>query len=184
VGVMALTTATIDWPGVYPQPTITPMAYVSRTGLLRNKMQGGVTRQRRLFNHNPAVYELNFQAHKIDLYPMLAWINEHGYDWFNISLVSDYSGTGSTMAEMTTVRFIGDLQVEALGHDYFSLSVQAELSPDVRSLVISIIRNNNWIIGNTPPSPSTDWVIGGSPHLPSTNWVVAGNPGRPSAVVK
>jgi Putative Ig domain len=52
-----------------------------------------------------------------------------------------------------------------------------------KPFILRVVQSDGWIVGNTPPSPSTDFVIGGMPAAPSQFVTVPGTPSIPSVIV-
>lgn len=173
---------------IYPDnlasPQVKPYSYAVDMGLLRTPMEGGNTRQRRLYRTMPTLWALEFIMHAVDLFDWQTWADANGYDWFQIDLQSMYSGAAGKMTSPHLVRFTTDLQMENIMYGWIRVRVSAELSPFQATLFGAPPApgpaQSNWIIAGTPAAPSSDTVTAGTPGNPSSDTITAGTPAYPS----
>jgi hypothetical protein len=155
------------YPLTLPQPLLTPYGVEVDSGLLRTPMDGGLSRQRRLYDVMPHAFTLEFVVPRNQLYSWQDWINRYGYDYIEMDLVSWLSVNQDCSTHY--VRLTTNIAYEMLDSGrHVRARMGAELSPAQ--------------VSNYSPPPSDLWVIGGSPPFPSASAgpVIAGTPGNPS----
>jgi hypothetical protein len=117
------------YPTTFPAPRCAPHAWKIDMGVLRTPMEGGNTRQRRLYDVMPHAYTLEFTLRLTELFAWQAWVNANAYDYFDLPLVSWLSSQAGVRAMPTEARFTSDLEVEFSPPDNVVVRVGAELSP-------------------------------------------------------
>ena len=171
------------YPASLPCPLIKPYQVDVNMGVLRTPMDSGHARQRRLHRRMPHIFTLEFALSIDQLGRWQPWVNEFGYDWFQLDLSTMYSGQVRELFTKHEVRFISDLKYRTLMHGHVLMQVQAELSP-AQNLLGPPQPSWDWIVGGSPGNPSTpDWYIGGKPATPSADIVNPGTPANPAALV-
>jgi len=106
------------------------------TGLVRTAWMAGTTRQRRVYAHMPMTASCRWQMRAGLLKGFKNWINDNGYDWFEMPLESPRyrppPGTTSTHAlAWHTVRVIGGVSVSNLGPFLYEVALDVELKTAV-----------------------------------------------------
>ena len=167
------------YPSVYPQPLMLPYGFNVDMGVLRTPMDGGLARQRRLYDVMPHTFQLQFIVTTAELYSWQQWVNQYAYDFFQIDLVSRISSQAGANCAPHFVRFTTDLAFEQFDKGMLRITVAAELSPAQVSNY-DPPAGDVWIIGGDPETPSPGHVFGGTPDAPSPGIVIAGRPGSPS----
>lgn len=179
----------IEYPRRFPLPSSQPYAIAANMGVIRTPFAAGNTRQRRAFRNMPQMFSLAFQLHTYELYDWQYWANANAYDWFSLPLASMYAPPARWSPDGVqppgliaphVARFISDLAISADGFDLFSVTVQAELSPEMWAKVkpppASFV-----IEGGSPANPSLDILDGRFPSAPAPGGPVnAGTPDNPS----
>lgn len=118
------TTPVGDYPSAYPCPQISGYGLTVDRGFRRVTFDNGQSRQRRMYDEGPTVASLAFVLSVSDLYDWQTWVNEFGYDWFTMNLVSKWSATGEP--SLHRIRVISDLAIEALAQQFVKVSLTAE----------------------------------------------------------
>jgi hypothetical protein len=154
------------YPPNFPLPLLTPYTWEVDMGLLRTPMDGGMARQRRLFDVMPHTIQVSFVVPQAQLTAWQNWVHLHAYEYFQVELLTHLTPPNkcgsSHLARFTTNLIFGTL---TKGH--LTCKVAMELSPAQ--------------ISNYNPPASDDWVIAGIPDVPSnSNTYIAGNPDVPS----
>jgi hypothetical protein len=176
----------ISWPNDLPNPVADQLSWNAGLGLSSTKMAGGNIRLRRFWKNLPQMFALSFQLTTDQMTRAVAFLNEMGSGWFNVPLVSIYSGLEGSIARLTPVRVTSNINVEAQGFNYWKLSFNAEISDSAYAYYFGTPDNpvlRVWIVGGTPANPSPSWVIAGSPANPSPDYVIPGSPENPSVTV-
>lgn len=172
------------YPASYPLADRAPYAIAAAMGLVRTEMTGGNVKQRRVFRHMPQTFALQFHMHTNELYSWQYWVNSYAYDWFYIPLASlfappaNWSPDGVQPAGLISphiARFISDLNIQMDGHDWWAVTVAAEVSP----LMLANLKpppGMNIIDGGTAdnPSPITDILDGRTADAPADGGPVDG----------
>jgi len=177
-----------NYPSSFACAAINPYNFSVDMGLIRSQMEGGNTRQRRLYTTMPHVFNLVFRMKVQDLVVWQYWVNRFGYAWFNINLASMFCTKGD-IAEPHCIRFISDLSINMFSYGWVEVSVQAELTSDAlahtpRPPGVGAGVTGDWIVGGHPRSPSKpDWVIAGVPSAPMSDHVLSGTPQAPNATI-
>ena len=167
------------YPAAYPQPLMLPYNVNVDMGVLRTPMDGGLARQRRLYDVMPHLFELCFIVNHAQLFSWQQWVNQYAYDFFELELVSRISSQAGQRCATHFVRFTTDLAFELIDKGLFRVQVAAELSPAQVSNY-DPPAGDTWIIAGGPSAPSPGTVEGGIPDAPSPNSVIAGTPAAPS----
>ena len=161
----------------YPS-TLTPPDHGSYSGLLdqglvRTSVSTPAPGQTTLF-YNPRsdlsmVFSMTNDAYWLEWLP---WVQENGWDWFNMALVSQYNPvevTSTHRCRMTT-----DLELTKRGDNWVSVSVGMEiLQGDTEDPLAGTGRFYDAVVAGTPASPSADRVLAGTPTSPSTDTIQA-----------
>lgn len=161
------------YPKTLPQPLLTPYGVEVDSGLLRTPMDGGLARQRRLYEVMPHSFTLEFLVPRSQLFSWQDWINRYGYDYVEMELVSWLSANKNCSVHF--VRFTTNITYESVEGGYVRATMGAELSPAQVSNY-NPPAQDTWIIGGSPPFPSAGTVTGGTPANPPTDVVIAGTP--------
>lgn len=120
----------MDYPSNFRCAQITPYSVTVDMGLLRTPMDGGATRQRRLYRTMPHAFQLAFIMTVQELGEWQAWVNENAYDWFVMpKLESMYAGLAGAIATPHTIRFTSNLTYDNPAYGWVSVKVSAELAP-------------------------------------------------------
>ena len=156
----------------------------SSAAVIRTPFEAGNSRQRRLHNRMPTEIALAWRVENARLAALFAWLNTFGYDWFNLRLAGLEASRLGAFALKVAVRCMSDIQVTLMQFhrsNYWTLRVTAEYQPPAHVLVPG--STGTWVVGGTPPAPSSDWVIAKTPPDPATDWVIGGTPPDPSGLV-
>lgn len=109
----------------FPPPVVSSYGYSKDAGITRTEFRSGATRQRRRWGDGRRTVNATFNILSEDLYSLESFINEKGYDWFTIGLI-----TGDNTSEHVRVhvaRVKGDPQVGSMYGDTLSMSLELEL---------------------------------------------------------
>jgi len=154
------------YPPTFPLPLLTPYSWEVDMGLLRTPMDGGLQRQRRLYDVQPHTFQVSYVVPQSLLTAWQSWINLHGYDYFQLELLTHLTPSnkcGSTHY----ARFTSNLVFSTLTKGYLTVKATMEMSPAQYS--------------NYNPPPLDLWIVAGIPDVPSNaNTYIAGSPGNPS----
>jgi hypothetical protein len=119
----------------FPLPDQAPYSIAVDMGIVRSPMAAGNVRQRRLYDNMPQLFSLQFHMHTAELWVWQTWVNETAYNWFYLPLASMYAGDGQGlpggMLSYHIARFTSDLAVTLEGYDWYSVTVAAEISPQM-----------------------------------------------------
>jgi hypothetical protein len=119
----------------FPLPDRAPYSIAVDMGLIRSAMAAGNVRQRRQYANMPQLFSLTFHLHTAELWVWQTWVNETAYNWFYLPLASMYAAAGpgfpGGMISYHIARFTSDLAVTLEGHDWYSVTVAAEISPQM-----------------------------------------------------
>lgn len=153
-------------------------------GLVRTPMGAGNSRQRRTHRNLPHLLSLVFIIPQDQYNYWLSWVNTFAWDdWISINLPGLKAGDLRKDTTPTLVRFCSDLQADLLPVHrlwYWRVRVSAEYMPALNDFQVIGV----WIIGGTPPKPSTtDIVIGGSPDTPGPDFTDPGTVEFPTVLV-
>ena len=153
-------------------------------GLVRTPMTAGNSRQRRNFRNLPHLLALTFVVPQDQYNYWLSWVNAIAWDeWITLNLPGLKAGDLKKDTAPLTVRFCSDLQAELLQIHrlwIWRVRVAAEYLPALGDFAVIGV----WIIGGTPPKPSTtDVVIGGTPGAPGPDMTDPGTIDFPIVVV-
>lgn len=121
--------AVVVYPVNFPAPRIAPYAWEVDMGVLRTPMDGGLARQRRLYDVMPHAYALQFALPITLLFDWQSWVNQYAYDYFELPLISWLSSQAATKTSVHIARFTSNLKIEFNPNDAVLVSVSAELSP-------------------------------------------------------
>src|SRR6188768_3475944 len=127
--------APVDYPPSFPLPDRTPYSLGVDMGLIRSEMAAGNARQRRIFRHMPTALALTFHMNTATLFQWQQWVNFYAYDWFNLPLMDMYSGYSGALITAQAARFTSDLRLVMDGHDWWAVSVSAELNFGLSALL-------------------------------------------------
>jgi hypothetical protein len=167
----------MDYPDTLPIPNAMPYNWDVGLGITTIKMNAGNLIPRRRFNHLPHQFAFLFAMDTNDMVQFAAFVDEVGSDWFNIRGLSMWSGNDPEFIKKIPVRFTSNINVAEAGYNWWSISVAAELSPNVywNTLV------GDWIDAGYPALPSLNWIEAGSPQNPSPSFIDGGTTTRPSS---
>lgn len=118
-----------SYPVSFPSPQASPYAWSVDMGVLRTPMDGGNSRQRRLYDVMPHTWTLEFVVPMAALYDWQNWVNQFAYDYFQMPLVSWLASKAGGQTSTHVVRFISNLEFDLLAVDVAHVRVQAEASP-------------------------------------------------------
>jgi hypothetical protein len=171
-----------DYPHSLPCPLVATYKGDIDFGFSTVSFNRGNKRRRRLATVRLEKYDITFTFTTQQLWQFQAWANLFGYDWHYMPIVTHFSGfINPTGPLLHRVRIISDLAITAIGADTFNVKLSIEVDTASRPFGI-IAPSGNWIIGGTPPLPSSpDRIIAGTPPSPSTELVMAGTPVVPAA---
>lgn len=129
---------TPTYPTEFRCAQITPYSYNVDMGLLRTPMDGGATRQRRLYRTMPHLFALEFVMTVVELGDWQEWVNENAYDWFVMGEIeSMYSGQAGVTASPHTIRFTSNLAIDNPVLGWVRVKVSAELAPLASTVVLA-----------------------------------------------
>lgn len=153
------------YPHAFPCPRIDPYGWEVDMGLIRTKMDGGYSRQRRTTNVMPHDFALEFMVPLIQLRDWQYWVDAYAYEYFNLPLIS-WMSSPTSGPTLHSARFTSNLEITLEDKKIVRVRVRCELGPipptDVR------------ISAGTPANPSPDWIIAGSPAAPSHDIIRGG----------
>ena len=107
-----------------PAPSISNFSYEVDAGLLRTPFESGYVRQRRRYTHRPTTYDLTWRVTTGGLHAVETLINERGYDWLYVPLVTGQ--VPKWMAVDHLIRMISNLQVSLIEKDLWEATITAE----------------------------------------------------------
>ena len=113
-----------DYPTTLPKPSTT--AGVVDPGLLRSDGGGPELEQRTSFNSVRTDFSMSFDMDNSTYKTWLAWVQANAFDWFNMDVITDRSGS---IYSNQQVRFTGPITYQKRGDNWLSASVTAELIP-------------------------------------------------------
>lgn len=156
------------WPAAFPKPDVSAYSFQGQTGMRPMVMEAGTIRNREIYGVWPHQYSLMFYCNTAMLRRVIAWMNQYGYDWFNMPSVSQHLAISDVIYSNIPVRFIGDVEIQSAGYDYWTISAPAEFNVDM----LNGLTDDDFVIAGRPIAPSADWVIAGAPSIPSDpDWV-------------
>lgn len=109
-----------------PTPKLSGYSYTVDAGLVRTPMDSGYHNQRRRWTNRPTRFNLTFEVSTAELQTVSEVVNEYGYDWLYMPLISGANGMPKPMDHV--VRFMSDLTVESGGWDYYNVSAVVEMA--------------------------------------------------------
>ena len=160
-----------DYPTTLPLPDYGSYSGVSDKGLVRTSVSTPAPTQIQLYGSPRHDASMVFSMTN-DVYAdeWLPWVDQFGYDWFNMPVVSPYDPvqiTSTHRCRMTT-----DLQLSKRGDNWLSVSVGVEiLQGDKQDPNSPTSRVYDAVNAGVPSNPSTDRVIAGTPANPSTDTI-------------
>src|SRR5262245_19785007 len=77
-----------QWPKTLPEPDRDGYQYGIGFGLIRTAFEGGYSRQRRTSWGMPGSFQMSFRMNTAQLGILQAFLNNFGYGWFAMDLVS------------------------------------------------------------------------------------------------
>lgn len=165
----------MDYPDTLPIPDATPYDWEVGMGVNALKMNAGNLILRRRFNHLPHRFAFVFSMDSNDMVVFSNFADQVGSTWFNIRALAMW--TSLDFLDKIPVRFISNITVNANGFNWWTISVDAELSPDVFWSTLT----GDWVDGGFVYAPSPEWIDAGNPQAPSPTWIDAGLATRPSS---
>lgn len=117
------------YPSNFAAPRLLPLAWAVDMGILRTPMDGGLARQRRLYDTMPTVWAIEFVMPVDALFGWQDWVNQYAYDYFELPLVSTQSSQAGTQTAPHVVRFISNLNLELNAVDIVHVRVSVERAP-------------------------------------------------------
>jgi hypothetical protein len=171
-----------DYPQYLPCPSVSDYKGTVDFGLSTVTFNRGNKRRRRLASTRLETYDLSFVYTTLQLWQFQSWANIFGYDWHYMPIVTHYSGLIDPASVLRhRCRLTSDINITALNADTFRVKVSIEIDPSSRPLGV-IVPSARWIIGGAPPAPSApDWIIAQTPTSPSLDIIAAGTPVLPAA---
>jgi hypothetical protein len=117
------------WPVTLPPPDRDGYSYSLDFGLLRTPFEGGYIRQRRTAFGMPGFYALTFRMNTAHLGILQKFLDEHGYAWFAMDLVSGAARYVRPASDclMHRVRFTSNPLHEMIGPNLWRVTLQAEV---------------------------------------------------------
>ena len=114
----------MNYPDNFPVPLLAPYQYVVDMGLVQSSLGQPLRRQRRRYKTMINHFQLEF-ALPIDEYAIWqAWINDFGYNWFNIRLTT-YKGKCIKQG----TRIVSNMEVGPISDNVMVVSLVAESMP-------------------------------------------------------
>ena len=175
--------AVLLYPAKYPRPLIEGYQITTDMGVRRTEMNSGFAKQRRLYRTMPLYFNFTFTVKISDLHDWQIWVDDNAYDWFEMDATSHLSGYEGDNCSPHVIRFMSDLTITPIDHNFVNVNVKAEMSHEFK-YEIPVPKTNDWIVARTPGNPATpDLYFAGTPVAPSVNDIQAGTPPFPAAVV-
>ena len=119
----------VAFPSFLPNPQYNSHTFEVRTGVARTAMQAGNYKQRRVWHHLPVQWSLTWAVSTREMNSIVRWLNDYGYDWFDINVVSPLTPVDSPLRLMS-VRVISNLDVSNAGFNYWEISAIVEGAPE------------------------------------------------------
>jgi hypothetical protein len=114
----------------------------SASAVIRTPFEAGNSRQRRLHARMPTEIALAWRVSNAQLHPLFSWLNEFGYDWFNLTLAGIEASQAGVESMPIAVRCMGDIQTSLMQFhraNWWTLRVAAEYQPPVDVLTPAIV---------------------------------------------
>jgi len=147
------------YPDSFPTPTVAGYGIDVDMGLTRTEMEKGIAKQRRRYTNMPHKYTCNFVMDYSVLVSWQSWINEFGYDWFDIELSSMYSSLQDPNCLLHSARVISNLSITPLSARAWKVSAILE-TVQVPADAPTVI--GSWISGSRDdgiyPNAASDWI--------------------------
>lgn len=169
----------MDYPDTLPIPNYNPYAWDVGLGLTQSKMNAGNRILRRKFNHMPHKFVFEFSMNTNDMVAFAAFADQVGSDWFNIPALAMWTANSDNFIQKIPVRFTTNITVGAAGHNWWAISVGAELSPDMYWNTLFL----DGIDAGTAVAPAMNWIDAGIATAPAILWIDGGTEMRPSSAV-
>lgn len=167
----------MDYPDSLPVPSIQPYNWTVGLGVVPTKMNAGNQLLRRTFNHLPHQFSFSIDLTTDEMSQFSIFADTVGNDWFNMPGVAMWTATTPDFVGMLLIRFISDIHIASNGYNWYTLTFQAELSPDV----FWDTNLGPWIdAGYVYQASSASWIEAGTMPNFSSNWIDAGLVSRPS----
>lgn len=159
-----------------PLPNASPYDWNVGLGVVNAKMNAGNRVLRRLFNHLPHQFGFAFSMNSAQMSQFTAFIDKVGSDWFMMPSLSMWTGSGDNFIGDIPVRFTSDARMSADGFNWWNVTIDAEISPNV----FWDSNASPWIDAGFAYAASPGWIDGGISTAPSPTWVDAGLADWPS----
>jgi hypothetical protein len=164
--------ATPDYPSTLPAPEYGSYAGVMDAGLVRTQAGGAEPYQDATFNSEVVTLNLSFSMDDADFDAWFAWVDDNGYDWFYMDLVTPLVPVD--ILSRHKVRFVADYLVNQRGDNWQRITVGAEMIPnEAEDPLAPVPQYNDFIVAGTPASPSPDDIQAGTPASPSTGGLIS-----------
>lgn len=173
--------APYDYPADLPPPRMTPYNWGVGLGISSLKVNSGGTLIRRIWRNLPHTFNFVFELTTDEMTRFVYFVDAVGVNWFNLPSTSMYTSAEMQVVEDQPVRFIGNMDITEAGYDRWTVTIPAELSPDVFRAIDDSINDGKWIIAWTPSNASKMWVYAGNVVYAQQARIIAGRPRTPSS---
>lgn len=158
------------YPANYPKPARSGITGHIDPGIRRTSVPAALANQVTVFNSPEDGLSLTFEMTN-DWYAVwYEWVRTYAWMWFEMDIVSRHTPVNITSRHR--IRFISEIQLQKLGDNWLSISVQAEIMPADAEDPNAPVPEYDWVIAGTPDEPSADWELAGTPASPSTDWTI------------
>lgn len=124
-----------DFPTTLKCPSrIDGYAFEAEATVRRFPFDAGNTRQRRVHHKMPLQIQMGWRVNNEQLQPLFAWLNQYGYDFFNIELSGLESSSVNLFKTKIPIRLISDINISLMKvhrQNWYILSCLAEYQPAV-----------------------------------------------------
>ena len=158
-----------DYPDTFTAPDHSSYSGFFDAGLLRTATPFPDPSQRKVFNSGVEEINLTFSMTPTDFSAWYAWCKDNAYDFFDMNLIT--SRVPDYIVSKVRTRFVSDISLSYIGHDWLRTSVTAELVPGDTSQNGATRLYQDFVLAGTPASPSIDFVLAGTPDAPATDMI-------------
>lgn len=132
----------IDFPADLPCVSrIDGYAMQASAAVIRTPIGSGKSVQRRAHMQMPMQMQLAWRVNNEQLDPLFQWLNQYGYDWFNIDMSGLESSKLDTFKSPMAIRLITNLNIALIKihrQNWYILSTTAEYEPPLSVRVYEI----------------------------------------------
>jgi len=131
-----------DFPSSLPCVSrIDGFGMAASSAVIRTPVAAGNARQNRLHARMPQEIALAWRVENVDLRPLIDWLNEFGYEWFNLKLAGLEASMEGEFAVPIIVRLMSDIHVQLnpiYKQNWWTVTTSAEYQPPISVLVSDI----------------------------------------------